>query len=417
MSTIVYAPFGRLSSVATGLLAVLLGLWLSGCATPVDQGRSDEAPVRASLRIELGSATPGPSPRELSLFRAAHIAAAMSLPELAGQVLMPAVVDDAGRFLLSSDDPDFERLQRIAPGGYILFAGNISSGQQIRTFVRQLTEATALPAIVAIDHEGGTVYRFRHLSDSPVSSMPPARSVALQDDEMLVYANALQMGRELASLGIHLNFAPVADVVSSSANRVIGNRSFGSDPEVVGRMVAASVRGLRDGGVASVVKHFPGHGASIVDTHLQSGVVTDSRELLLQRDVVPFRHAMRAGANGVLTSHLAYSALDDGSTPATFSSRILDDLLRGELQFDGIVVSDALTMVAARQFAAGRAAAVLAINAGVDLILQPVDPVASYIDIVTAVKRGQLSRERLVQAATRIIALKIESGLLDDERS
>ena len=376
--------------------------------------RVEAAPVQDPLRIDLVFANPGPTPRELALFRAANIAASMSLLELAGQVLMPAVVNEVGESLVSIDDPAFERLKRIKPGGYILFAGNIKNGRQIRTFVRQLSEAAGIPAIVAIDHEGGVVYRFRHLSDSPVSSMPPARTVALENDENLVYTNALQMGRELSGLGIHLNFAPVADVVNSSSNRVIGNRSFGSDPKSVARMVAASVRGLRDGGVASVVKHFPGHGGSAVDTHLRSGVVTTPRELLVQRDLVPFREALRAGVDGVLTSHLAYPALDDDRTPATFSSRVLGELLRHELRFDGVVVSDALTMAAAQQFARGRSAAVLALAAGVDLLLQPTDPVAAHGEIVAAVRTGILPHERLHDAAIRIIALKIQCGLVSD---
>ena len=369
--------------------------------------------VPASLHIDLVFADPGPAPRELALFRAAKIAASLSLPELAGQVLMPAVADEVGASLVRIDDPAFERLRRIAPGGYILFAGNIENGRQIRTFVRQLSQAAGIPALVAIDHEGGVVYRFRHVSDSPVSAMPPARTVALANDERLVYTNAVQMGRELSSLGIHLNFAPVADVVSTGGNRVIGNRSFGSDPETVARMVAAGVRGLRDGGVASVVKHFPGHGGSSVDTHLRSGAVSASRELLFERDLVPFRAALRAGVDGVLTSHLAYPALDDDRTPATFSARVLRDLLRDELGFDGVVVSDALTMAAAQRFARGRSAAVLALAAGVDLLLQPTDPVAAHGEIVAAVRAGVLPRRRLYDAAVRIIALKIELGLFE----
>ena len=396
------------------MCAILTAVWLSSCATAVDPGRSEAAAVQDTLHIDLVFADPGPAPREFALFRAAKIVASMSLPELAGQVLMPAVADEGGRSLVSIDDPAFERLRRIEPGGYILFAGNIENGRQIRTFVRQLSEAAGIPAIVAIDHEGGVVYRFRHLSDSPVSSMPPARTVALENDENLVYTNAVQMGRELSGLGIHLNFAPVADVVSSSGNRVIGDRSFGSDPESVARMVAAGVRGLRDGGVASVVKHFPGHGGSAVDTHRRSGAVTASRELLFERDLVPFRAALRAGVDGVLTSHLAYPALDDDRTPATFSSRVLGELLRHELRFDGVVVSDALTMAAAQQFARGRSAAVLALAAGVDLLLQPADPVAAHGEIVAAVRAGVLPRERLHDAAIRIIALKIRLGLMND---
>ena len=198
--------------------------------------------------------------------------------------------------------------------------------------------------MVAIDHEGGRVLRL----GEPFTQFPPAAVVGRTRNPDLAYRVGHAMGVELASVGIDLSFAPVLDVHSNPANPVIGDRAFGSDPALVSEMGIALMRGLHDGGVLSCGKHFPGHGDTEKDSHLELPVVRRSRAELEQTELVPFRAAIAAGVPMLMSAHVLYPALDP-EHPATLSRAILTDLLRGELHFDGVVASDDLRHARHRQ--------------------------------------------------------------------
>jgi beta-N-acetylhexosaminidase len=264
--------------------------------------------------------------------------------------------------------------------------------------------------LVALDEEGGDVTR---LQAGTGSSLPGNGALGAVADLQLTQHLAGVLGRVLRLVGIDLDLAPVADVTTGAANPAIGVRSFGSSPEEVARQTAAFVEGLQEAGVAACVKHFPGHGATAVDSHLDLPVVDADRELLDQRELVPFRAAVAAGAAAIMTGHLRIPAID--TAPATVSAATLTGLLRDELGYEGLVVTDALDMGGVGGPGAIPANTVRAVAAGADLCcLGPAataELVTACIDAVAdAVTRGQLPAERLAEAAGRVTRLGAETS-------
>ncbi|WP_174530286.1 glycoside hydrolase family 3 protein, partial [Micromonospora maritima] len=212
-------------------------------------------------------------------------------------------------------------------------------------------------------------------------------------------------GAELAAMGINMDFAPVADVLATRST-VIGSRSFGADPATASPQVAGAVRGLQAEGVAAAVKHFPGHGLSAADSHTELPVVGQSRAVLDRTAFPPFRAGIDAGAMAVMSAHLNVKAVDPG-TPATFSRKLLTDVLRGQLGFRGVVVTDGMNMAPAKKWSPGEAA-VRALNAGNDLILMTPNVGQAYDGLRAALKDGSLPRTRLVEAVTRVLTMKFQ---------
>ncbi len=279
-------------------------------------------------------------------------------------------------------------------GGLTLFAYNVQDRDQLRAL------SDSLPGLLlAIDEEGGDVTR---LEWERGSSTPGNLALGVVDDVELTEAVAGVIATELADCGIGLNFAPVADVNTNPRNPVIGARSFGSDPELVARHVAAFVRGTQARGVVACAKHFPGHGDTAVDSHLALAVAGGDLETAL----LPFRAAIEAGVGSIMTAHLVVPALDD--QPATLSRRILTDLLRGELGYEGLVISDALEMRAVADLAGGvEEAAVRSIAAGSDALCVGHDLHEAAVErihaaLVDAVVGGRIRAARLEEAAARV---------------
>ncbi|WP_374009758.1 glycoside hydrolase family 3 N-terminal domain-containing protein [Leifsonia sp. LS-T14] len=297
-----------------------------------------------------------------------------------------------------------ERL-RQGLGGVCLFGQNIASARQLR----ELTDAiyAANPdAVVAIDEEGGDVTRLYYESGSPY---PGNAILGRLGDVDYTERVARRVGEELRRAGVNLDFAPDIDINSNPDNPVIGVRSFGTSPEVVAEHGAAWTRGLQSAGVAVAAKHFPGHGDTGADSHLELPVVDLSAAQLRARELVPFRAVVAAGARAVMTSHILLPQLDAG-LPATLSPAIIGGMLRGELGFDGVVVSDALDMHGASGERGIPEAAVLALAAGCDLLCigtENTDEQLTAISaaIAAAVADGRLTPDRLANAATRVRAL------------
>ena len=292
-------------------------------------------------------------------------------------------------------------------GGICLFGSNLtgSTGD-----VRALTDAVrrARPdALVAVDEEGGDVTRLHTRTGSPVLG---AAQLGTIDDLALTAAAGRAVAADLRAAGVDLDLGPVADVNSNPDNPVIGTRSFGSDPGLVGRHVAAWVGGLQSGGVAACVKHFPGHGDTSMDSHLALPIVDVDLDILAGRELVPFAAAVDAGVAAVMTSHLLVPAVDP-DLPATLSPRVLA-LLRGGLGFTGLIVTDALDMAGVSDGRGIPEAAVLSLVAGADLLcLGPDKDVALVREvqsaIVSAVRSGRLREARLVEAAARVDGLRL----------
>lgn len=290
--------------------------------------------------------------------------------------------------------------------GAWLFGQNVTDQEQCRALTDQLHAASGA-ALVLSDEEGGTVTRLHHRDGSP---WPGAWALGRVDDEELTEAVAAGMGRQLVAAGIDVAAAPVADVNTEPENPVIGVRSFGADPQLVARHVAATVRGLRAAGVLSCAKHFPGHGSTRQDSHLTLPTLEVTPEQLRDRELVPFASAVAAGVDVVMTGHLVVPG--HGDLPATLNPRLVG-MLREDLRFDGVVCTDALDMQAVAGTVGRARAAVLALVAGVDLVCigNPVFPDGydAHCDVVElaealvrSVEEGALPVERLLGAASRV---------------
>jgi beta-N-acetylhexosaminidase len=286
-------------------------------------------------------------------------------------------------------------------GGVVLYARNVESREQLSVLTEQL-RAERADVLVAIDEEGGDVTR---LEATTGSSYPGNAALGAVDDVALTEEVASALGTDLRAVGVNLDFAPVADVNSNPANPIIGIRSFGAEPELVARHVEAFVRGLQSAGVAACAKHFPGHGDTDADSHLELPTINADRETLAARELVPFRAAISAGVQALMTAHIRAPALDE--TPATTSRVFLHDLLRRELGFDGMVMTDALEMRAISATVGVEDGAVAAISAGADALCFGHDLADASVEsvtaaLVTAVGSGRLSEERLAEAFDRV---------------
>ncbi|MFD7547464.1 glycoside hydrolase family 3 protein [Streptomyces sp. NPDC059816] len=307
-----------------------------------------------------------------------------------------------------------ELVAKYHVGGVIYFswAGNTRGPAQIAALSNGIQRAALaqdvpVPVLISTDQEHGIVCRV----GSPATLFPGAMAIGAGGS----VADARELGRiagvELAALGIRQNYSPVADVNVDPANPVIGVRSFGSDPESVAELVAAEVRGYQGAGVAATVKHFPGHGDTRVDSHTGLPVIGHSRAEWERLDAPPFRAAVRAGVDAVMTAHLQFPALDPSGDPATLSHPIMTGILRDELGFDGVVVTDSLAMEGVRQKYGDDRVPVLALRAGVDQLLNPPDLKAAFDGVLAAVRDGEITEERLDRSVLRVLRLKERRGL------
>ncbi|MGW2556126.1 glycoside hydrolase family 3 protein [Streptomyces sp. NPDC001635] len=309
-----------------------------------------------------------------------------------------------------------ELIAKYRVGGIIYFtwAHNTRDPHQIADLSNGIQKASldqprGLPVLIATDQEHGIVARV----GKPATLFPGAMAVGAGGS----HADARTLGRisgaELHALGIRQDYSPDADVNVNPANPVIGVRSFGADPDAVAGLVAAEVKGYQSSGVAATAKHFPGHGDTAVDSHFGFPVITHSRELWEQLDAVPFRAAIRAGIGAIMTAHIMVPALDDSGDPATLSHPILTGILREELGYDGVVVTDSLGMEGVRQKYGDDRVPVLALKAGVDQLLNPPSLDVAWNAVLQAVRSGELTEARLDESLLRILRLKAGLGLLE----
>ncbi|GII60493.1 sugar hydrolase [Sphaerisporangium krabiense] len=290
-------------------------------------------------------------------------------------------------------------------GGVTLFGFNVEAPEQLAALSRQLRDAG--DPVISLDEEGGDVTRLAYHVGSPY---PGNAALGAVDDVELTRRVYRAIGDDLARCGVNLDMAPDADVNTADDNPVIGTRSFGSDTDLVSRHTVAAIAGLQQACVAACVKHFPGHGATRQDSHLEIPVVDVPREVLWERELAPFRAAIEAGTKSIMTAHVRVPYLT-GTDPATLSSSALTELLRGELGFDGVVITDALDMHAITKSVGLAGGAVLSLAAGSDLLCLGPLPTREDIQevkagIVRAVREGRLPLARLEEAAERTARLR-----------
>ena len=345
--------------------------------------------------------------------------AAMSLREKVGQMFIvrpdalersfgPAELEDTGITGVTEVTQGMREVYARYPcGGFAVFGKNIVSPDQLRTLTESLHALNELTPLLAIDEEGGSVARIaNHAADFGVERFPSMSEIAASGDPERAYRAGLAIGRYLRAYGFDVDFAPVADVNTNPLNPIIGSRAFGDDPVIAARMVREMVRGLHEGGVGSCLKHFPGHGDTLTDTHTGYAETLKSWEELLACEMLPFRSGMAAGTDFVMTAHIAAPKVTGGSEPATMSAVILTEKLRGELGYEGLIITDALAMGAIRERYTAAEACVLCIQAGADMLLMPYDYFEAFDGVARAVEEGRIPEERIDESVCRILRFK-----------
>jgi beta-N-acetylhexosaminidase len=327
----------------------------------------------------------------------------LSVRDKIAQLVMPWVSGTYAAF----DDNAFERMQNwvdsLHVGGLLV---SIGSPFDVAAKLNRLQERSPLPLLVASDLEAGTAIRLN--GGTP---FPPNMGIAATGSDTDAYEVGRITALEGRAVGIHLAFAPVADVNNNPANPIINVRSFGEDPHAVARLVAAEIRGLQEHGMLASAKHFPGHGDTGTDSHIALPVFTPGWARLDSVELVPFRSAISAGVTAIMSAHIALPGIDVGQLrPGTVAPNILTGLLRDSLKFRGLVVTDALNMGGIAN-AYGTEAAVRAFVAGSDLLVQPADPKATIDVMMAAVSRREISPERLDRSVRRVLELKQKLGL------
>nr|WP_245598452.1 glycoside hydrolase family 3 protein [Glycomyces arizonensis] len=348
--------------------------------------------------------------------------ASMTIEEKVGQLFMVYVNGSSA----DTDDPDdvaanqdrfgvdnaAQLIEAHRPGGIIYFtwAGNVDDPEQTAKLSNGLQEAAGdgVPLFVAVDQEYGVVARI----GEPATQFPGAMPLGATRDAEAASRAAEIAGAELRAMGLNLNFAPDADVNVNPANPVIGVRSFSSDPALTAELTAAQVTGYQTGGVAASAKHFPGHGDTDVDSHVGLPVITHSADEWAEIDAPPFKAAIEAGVDMIMSAHLQFPALDDSLKPATLSKPILTGLLRDELGFDGVVITDSLEMEGVRTEFGDERVPVMALLAGVDMLLMPPDFVLARDAVLAAVESGELTEDRVDASVRRLLELKYRRGIV-----
>lgn len=339
-----------------------------------------------------------------------EILESMSLEEKVGQVLLVGV---SGKQVLDSPDAAF-LIGKMRVGGIILLGRNVSDPLQLARLNRDLQElAPRVPLFIALDQEGGTVIRLRRSA----TILPGNMALGATRSRSLAYLAGRVTGAELFAVGVNMNLAPVLDVNSNRENPVIGVRAYGDDVELVSQLGTWYVRGLQEMGVVAVAKHFPGHGETAQDSHRGLPQVPHSGEMIRKVDLPPFTSAMRyANLDAVMTAHVRYPGIDGpDAPPATMSKGLLTGLLRDELDFNGLVVTDDLEMKAIDGTIGIGPGAVQAIAAGADLIMiiwHRSSKQEAYDHLLAAVKDGTLPEARLNEAVRRILTIKLRRGIL-----
>lgn len=338
--------------------------------------------------------------------RAREVLGGLDLEAKAGQIILPR----APAVFLNEADPRRRHLLELAEsgriGGAIVFAG---TPEATRGLSSALQSVAPLPVLVAADYEWGTAMR-----TAGGTRFPPAMQAGAAPDPEAMFRQGEIVGRESRAVGVHLVLAPVLDVLRSEGSAVIGTRSYGADPETVAELGAAFARGIAAGGALATAKHFPGHGGTDADSHHRLALVPAERETLDRVDLLPFRRAVADGIAAVMPGHLAAPALDGRrDRPASLSPEILEGLLRTEMGFRGLVVSDALEMEGVRAGRFDGEVAVAAVAAGVDALLAPKDPVVTHRTLVRAVRSGRLPEAALDRAVLRVVEAKARLGLFE----
>lgn len=398
--------------LAAGAAALIL-LASAGCSLPSPGSPREEAggPDGAGRETEAPDRPRAGGGRETPRQRAARERAAalerrireMPLEDRIDRLFFVCPEDLTGAEAVTrADGAVREALERHPVGGIILFSKNIVGGEQLAALTEGLRRSSRYPLFIGVDEEGGPrVARVANSGAAGTEKFPSMREIGAAGDPSGARRVGTVIGGYLKKYGFDVNFAPVADIVSGP-DGAVGDRSFGGDPELVSSMVAEEVRGLQSRGVSATLKHFPGHGNAVGDSHDGAAVLDRTPEELRRAEFLPFRAGVEAGADMVMVGHVSVPSVTGDRTPSSLSERMITGFLRNELGFRGVVLSDAMRMGAVTDFCTPGEAAVRFIKAGGDMILAPADFSGARRALLDAVNSGELSPERISESLRRI---------------
>lgn len=306
---------------------------------------------------------------------------------------------------IKAGDGTKDALNKYAVGGLVYFSKNIKDKDQLTEMLSNTKAMSKYPLFLGVDEEGGSVRRVGS-SGIDVTEVEDMAAIGAGGDTMKAYDAGTTIGSYLSELGFNLDFAPVTDVVTDVSDSAIGDRSFGSDPEAVGNMAAAMVNGIQETGVSSCLKHFPGIGSAAEDTHEGMVTIDKSLEDIKAADIIPFKTGIEAGVDFVMVGHVSAPNIIGDNTPCSLSDKVITNLLRSELNYKGIIITDAMNMSAITEYYASDEAAVTALKAGADMILMPEDFEIAYKGVITAVKDGVIAEERIDESLKKIYRVK-----------
>ncbi len=353
-----------------------------------------------------------------------------SLDSITLETLVSALLDDmtleqkiGQMFIVDTDSLDFnaeeemtdamrEAIETYQPGGVIFFSFNLKDRDQISSFITDMQDASAIPMFLSVDEEGGDVSRLANIDAMELTRFPPMSEVGETGDTDEAYRVGATIGSEISALGFNLDFAPVADITTNEENTEIGTRSFGSDASLVSDMATEVVKGLQDNGVSAAMKHFPGQGDSGEDTHRGYVNLDVTIDRLRKTEFKPFQAGISAGVDFIMMSHVSVSPITQSDVPASLSSLMVTDILRDELNYDNVIITDAMNMKIITKFYDAGQAAVLAVKAGNDMILMPDDFAEAFDAVCEAVSDGTITERSINASVRRILEVKIRRGII-----
>lgn len=332
----------------------------------------------------------------------------MTLEEKIGQMMIiayrkPTINDELSNLL-----------NTVKPGGFIFFKENLVTYNESLELIKDIKNTAKTPMFLSIDQEGGNVDRLKTIKGITFSKMPAMADIGKTNDTSIAYGTGANIAHNLKMLSLNMNFAPVIDIYSNPKNTVIGTRSFGSNAEVVTKMGLALSKGLKDNNIIPVYKHFPGHGNTETDSHVDLPIVNKSKEKLLKEELIPFKEAIANGAEVIMIGHLAIPSITNSYIPASLSKKIITNLLKEELNYKNIVITDALNMKALTNNYTEKEIIEKSINAGVDILLMPENPINAVSIIIDSIKNGTIKEEQINNSVKKILELKYKYNIINE---
>lgn len=400
-----------------GILFVFISV-LAACRVAPEQSPEPSAST-ASIEPE----QPSPSPSE-PLSKAEQLLSRLTLKEKVGQLLLirpealcldlsSKQINDQYKYGVTEFSQQMaETLNNYPVGGIAIFGKNVQTPSQLTSFIAEMQQNSEIPLFIGVDEEGGSVARVANSPEFDVEKFESMQAIGQSNAPENALNVGYTIGSYLKEYGFNLNFAPVADVNTNPDNVVIGKRAFGSDPGLVAEMVSAEIEGLHQAGIMSCIKHFPGHGDTKEDTHNDFVSVEKSWDELKACELIPFQAGIAAQTDMIMISHITAKNITQDGLPSSISYDMIEGKLRSELNYNGVVITDAMAMGAIINHYSSGEAAVLAIAAGADIVLMPENYIEAFESMYAAIENGTLTEARIDESVLRILTLKEKYGLL-----